>query len=177
MFSFSSLKEYYKSHKKGRVSRAINKNAQIFENLVSLRASLDCDRVKLFQFYNGDYYTTGQSTLKLHMTYCTVKPGVSYPQGFLYGPEGTPVTRVASCLKPLMEKDHFVAHTSDMPQSEWQSANTLNGTMISLFVRVGSPTAIQGLIVCSYTRIDDVRTDSIITAHETASVISALISE
>lgn len=174
---FNLAKEHFKNQKLGRVSRAINKNAQIFENLVSLRATLDCDRVKLFQFYNGDYYTTGQSTLKMHMTYCTVKPGVSYPQGFLYGPEGVPVTRISQCVKPLMDKEQFAVHTSDMPQSEWQSANVLNGTLLTLFVRVGAPSAIQGIIVCSYTRMDDIRTDAMISAHETASVISALISE
>jgi hypothetical protein len=176
-YVFNRLVEIAKENKKGRVSKAINKNAQIFESLVSLRTQLDCDRVKLFQFYNGDFYTTGQSTLKMHMTYCSVRPGVSYPQGFLYGPEGCPVTRISQSLKPLIDHQHLIVHTDDMHQSEWQSANTLNGTLTSLFVRIGSRSAIQGIIVCSYTKIDEIRTDSIMAANETAQIIAALISE
>lgn len=171
----SKIKKILDNNRKTKVARAINKNSQIFENLVSLRATLDCDRVKLFQFYNGDYYTTGRSTLKMHMTYCTVKHGVSYPQGFLYG-EGVPVTRVSQILKPLIdEKDHFSIYTSDMGASEWQAACTLNGTLRSLFIRVGQPGSIQAVIVCSYTRLDDISDDAVAFARETAAAISALI--
>ena len=174
-FFFYFLKKGFENLKESkRVSKAINTNTQIFENLVTLRATLDCDRVKMFQFFNGDYYTTGQSTLKMHMTYCSVKAGVSFPEGFIYS-EAVPVSRVSHILKPLIEEDSFSIYSSDMDNCEWQASDNLNGTVFSLFVRIGPPGSIHGVIVCSYTRMDEIKEYQIAFAKEIASVISALM--
>lgn len=171
------LKEKISKKKLFGVNHVLNRNHQLFEVLVLLRAAIDCDRVELFQFFNGNYYTTGESTLKLHMSYVTVAPGVSFPHGALYQTEGIPVTRATDVLRPLLEKSHYFRYTSDMENSDWRSANLLNGTLQSLIMRVGDSSAMAAVLICSYTNIQEIESPTIEIAEEMLPHISALLQE
>ncbi len=171
------LKEKIAKKKFFGVSHVLNRNHNLFEVLVLLRAAIDCDRVELFQFFNGNYYTTGESTLKIHMSYVTVAPGVSFPHGALYQTEGIPVTRATDVLRPLLEKNWYFRYTSDMENSDWHSANLLNGTLQSLIMRVGNSSAMAAVLVCSYTNIQEIEQPTIEIAEEMLPHIGALLQE
>jgi hypothetical protein len=67
----------------GGIENLVQLNKNIQEKLTEVRVLLDADRVKLFQFHNGDHYIGGDSALKCSITHLSLKAGVSYPQNAL----------------------------------------------------------------------------------------------
>lgn len=61
------------------VEKVLNRNMRVQSILYECRGAFDCDRVKLFQFHNGDYFLSGESVQKITLTHFALKRGISSP--------------------------------------------------------------------------------------------------
>lgn len=69
---FKAIKEKFLQRKKKNLSLIKNnyKNYEkIHDKLIELRQSINADRITVYQFHNGEYYSTNNSILKVSVTH------------------------------------------------------------------------------------------------------------
>jgi hypothetical protein len=146
----SKLIEYLRSPRKPDITGTIGKDSLILSKLIEIRLLADSGRVKLHQFYNGDYYVSGQSTLKCTITHMSLKMGVSQPMGSAATTTGVLVSRINEVMLPMLDKKNFHMVTEQLPDSDWKNMKLVNETLSSHYFRVGSGSNIRGFIEISW---------------------------
>lgn len=141
----SKLLDQWKNRKRRcNVSADISKNTTILSKLIEARLLADCDRVKLYQFYNGDFYISGQSVVKCAVTHMSIKPGVS--PSIIDNSSNIPIAWLNDIVQPLLTKKFYMLRTEDLPDSDWKSAKLANEEFTSFIVRLGTANNIRGYV-------------------------------
>lgn len=128
----------------------LKKNEQIQEKLTEVRVVLNADRVKLFQFHNGDHYIAGDSALKCSVTHISLKSGVSYPQHATQCYSDVTLSNISHYVTPLIKDGCLFKKTEDLLDDDWKKVKTLNGTKTILLKRVGSFPELSGFVVITW---------------------------
>lgn len=119
LFIAAQLKKWFTSHKFFDPSKMITKNIQVRDFLIELRALIDSDRVKLFQFHNGEYYVSGESVMKLSMTHVSVKTGVSYPEMANVNYSSIPTSYLTRILQSLYKEEFLIIHSQSLEDDQY----------------------------------------------------------
>jgi len=145
-YGASKLLDQWKNRKRRcNVSADISKNTTILSKLIEARLLADCDRVKLYQFYNGDFYVSGQSIVKCAVTHMSVKPGVA-PQVGGDNSYQIPIGWLHDIVKPLLSAKFYHLITEELQDSDWKATKLLNEDRALHIVRLGSPSNMRGFL-------------------------------
>jgi hypothetical protein len=98
-FSWKSIQNWWKDRAIRAFERGINQNVRLRELLSELRVPYSADRVRLYQFHNGEYYHSGESIMKCSLTHYVTRIGVANPPAGL----GIPTTQMVMSLKLLQD--------------------------------------------------------------------------
>jgi hypothetical protein len=110
------------------VENVINRNLRLQALLYECRGVFDCDRVKLFQFHNGDYFLSGESVQKLSITHFALKRGVSSPVSNGNPYLNIPVSVMLHCLDRIKEAENIMfSSVEDLPD-EFAMKDSLRAT-------------------------------------------------
>ena len=99
------LKTYLESHiEKGKLRRHTVQNEDVYRALEYTRGKLDCDRVVVYEFHNGDVYYSGSSQQKFSNTYEVLSDGISSE---LKNQQNLRVSSFNRFIKPLIDEDEY----------------------------------------------------------------------
>lgn len=101
--SASKIKNWWQDRTIRAFERGINQNVRLRELLSELRVPYTADRVRLYQFHNGDYYHSGESIMKCSLTHFVTKIGVANPPLS----QNIPTTQMIMSLKALQDDSVF----------------------------------------------------------------------
>jgi hypothetical protein len=90
-----------KKRKIQNIDATVNNNLKVYELLSEIRQIFGADRVKLFQFKNGDYFAGGGSEQKLTMSHIVCRTGVSIPAAAMTDYQLIPVGMMTKFLDAL----------------------------------------------------------------------------
>jgi len=111
------LKEWYEVKKSNRlITSQINHNALIREALAEAREHFDSDRVKLFQFKNGNYYHSGESEQKLTLTHIVYRYGTGVPTSTLSSYTDIPISLLTKTLHLAISSEVASFDVNDLDQ-------------------------------------------------------------
>lgn len=119
LFIAAQLRKWFLAKKFFDPSKMIIKNVQVRDFLIELRALIDADRVKLFQFHNGEYYVSGESVMKISMTHVAVKTGISYPEMANNHYSSIPTSYMTRVLQSLYKEEFLVLHTQNLEDDQY----------------------------------------------------------
>jgi len=119
LFFSAQIKKWFVSKSFFDPSKMISKNVQVRDFLIELRALIDADRVKLFQFHNGEYYVSGESVMKLSMTHVAVKTGISYPELANIHYSSIPTSYLTRILQSLYKEEFLIVHTQILEDDQY----------------------------------------------------------
>lgn len=114
-----NFKDWWKKRNKKGIADTVNYNLAIRDILVELRVKFNSDRVKLFQFKNGEYYITGESEQKFCLTHVILAPGVSYPEAFYGNNQQIPISYVTRLLKETIEHKKCFKNVSEIENDNY----------------------------------------------------------
>jgi len=123
----------YKSKKGHTVDRSVNLLTR--DLLTEIRTEFDCDRVKLFQFKNGEYYLGGRSEQKLCLTNCAMRLGVTYPDA-MWSQNTIPFTLVEDWFVEIT-KSRAIIDEKDSTNL-FRQMFAVNGTVAALACQITS---------------------------------------
>jgi hypothetical protein len=147
---YEKVKDRIKVKEYNNLTLFLKKNEQIQEKLTEVRVVLGADRVKLFQFHNGDHYINGDSALKCSITHLSLKAGVSYPQNALSCYSNIIISSLAQYIPPVIKDNDFFSKVDDLQDDDWKKIKALNGTKTVLIKRVGSEPHIGGFVMITW---------------------------
>ncbi|NBO99764.1 MAG: hypothetical protein EBU90_06510 [Proteobacteria bacterium] len=128
----------------------LKKNEQIQEKLTEIRVILGADRVKLFQFHNGDHYVYGDSALKCSITHISLKSGVAYPQQALSCYSNVTLSNINEYIDPMLKTGEFFKKVEELNDDDWKKVKILNGTKTILIKKIGTDPFIGGFVIISW---------------------------
>lgn len=153
-FALTKIKDYMNKKMRFMSTTALNRNVRIKDLLQEIRVHFDADRVKLYQFHNGDYYVTGESVQKMSLSHYVVKRGVEGPEA---KHQGIPVSYVSAILAEMVAADGvLVKPVADMdPDCFLQSLMIQGGVQTTVMGGVnGQHGHLIGVIIVGW--LDDV---------------------
>lgn len=150
MMIYEKVKDRVKNKEYNNLTLFLKKNEQIQEKLTEARVILGADRVKLFQFHNGDHYVAGDSVLKCSITHISLKSGVSYPQQALSCYSNITLSNISQYINPTIKDGELLKNVDDFEDDDWKKVKILNGTKTVLFKKVGSDPFIAGFVIVSW---------------------------
>lgn len=101
--SANRIKTWWKDRAIKAFERGINQNVRLRELLSELRVPYAADRVRLYQFHNGDAYHSGESIMKCSLTHFVTRVGVANPPLS----QNIPTTQMIMSLKALQDNGVF----------------------------------------------------------------------
>lgn len=149
-FAFSKTKDFVSNKVKRMSAATLNRNVRIKDLLQEVRAVFDADRVKLYQFHNGDYYVTGESMQKLSLSHYAVKRGVEGPEA---KHQGIPVSYVSAILSEMVANDGVIVKAvADMDADCFMKSLLLKGGLQTVIMGgvVGQRGHLIGVVVVSW---------------------------
>lgn len=132
------VKEAIKKRSQKRFEKGIENNVKIKELMIELRGLSDADRVKLFQFHNGEYYTSGESIMKASLTHIVLNTGVSMPGATPSAHQSIPTTHLLYLLNNLQTNGLFetYADLENVKDPFFQYMFMSSGTRKAVFVPI-----------------------------------------
>lgn len=103
---FNRIKKYLQDRQARQFDLTINKSAMVQGLLSELRAVVDSDRVRLFQLHNGEYFLSGESSMKISMTHVYVKTGIAIPT--VSQNQNIPTTHFSNLFKCVRDNGHCI---------------------------------------------------------------------
>lgn len=103
---FNRIKKYLQDRQARKFDLSINKSAKIQALLSEVRAVVDSDSVKLFQLHNGEYFLSGESSMKLSMTHFYVRTGIAIPD--IQQHQNIPTTHFSNLFKCVRDNGHCI---------------------------------------------------------------------
>lgn len=119
LFFSAQIKKWFISKQFFDPSKMITKNVQVRDYLIELRALIEADRVKLFQFHNGEYYVSGESVMKLSMTHVSVRTGISYPELANTHYSSIPTSYLTRILQSLYKEEFLIIHANSLEEDQY----------------------------------------------------------
>jgi len=99
------LKAYLGSFlEKGKLQKHTIQNEDVYRALEYSRNKIECDRVVVYEFHNGDVYYSGSSQQKFSNTYEVLSEGVSSE---LKNQQNLRVSSFNRFIKPLVDEDEY----------------------------------------------------------------------
>lgn len=147
---YEKLRDKIKTKEYNNLTLFLKKNEQIQEKLTEVRVILGADRVKMFQFHNGDHFIAGDSALKCSITHISLKSGVSYPQQALSCYSNVNLGNITQYINPVIKDGELLKKVDDLGDDDWKKVKILNGTRLILLKRVGSEPFIAGFVIVSW---------------------------
>lgn len=159
-------------------ARAIEVSHRIREVMTEVRACLDCDRVKIFQFKNGDYYTGGASEQKLVITHIVSRIGVGCTEGILRF-QTVPVSLAGQWLKKAVDHDMEVTQVDHIDEdSVMKGFFLMNGTSTVMTCKLMKNRQLIGVLVLTWMEPKTIKpkNDEVRELHQFIAVIEKLLS-
>jgi hypothetical protein len=151
---FNKIKKYLQDRQARMFDLTINKSAKVQGLLTELRAIVDSDRVKLFQLHNGEYFMSGESSMKLSLTHFYVRIGVAIPA--LSTHQNIPTTHFSNLFKSV--RDHGFCIYPDPAADDPAFRRMMNGSgthkALVLPVKRGGGQIWTGLLILSWLNPD-----------------------
>lgn len=113
---FAQLKTWIQ---KKTVGSSVSDSLSIKLLLAEIRSYYDADRVKLYQFHNGEFYTSGGSIQKLSLTHFVMARGVSLPIGADTTQQNIPIGYVAQTTDAVLKSNHVFISACDMTEDSY----------------------------------------------------------
>lgn len=88
----------------------VDQNANVYTALDSIMSEINCDRVHVFEFHNGDSYYSGSSQQKFSSTYEVVRQGISSECIKL---QNLRVSNFNVLVKDVVKEDMFICDDVD----------------------------------------------------------------
>jgi hypothetical protein len=130
--------------------RAIETSHRVRELMTEVRACFHADRVKIFQFKNGDYYTGGASEQKIVITHIVSRVGVGCTEGILRF-QNVPVSLVGSFLKRAVDQKIHVTQVEEIDDdSVLKGFFLMNGTSTVMTCKLLKNRQLIGLLVVTW---------------------------
>lgn len=130
--------------------RAIETSHRVRELMTEVRACFQADRVKIFQFKNGDYYMGGASEQKLVITHIVSRVGVGCTEGILRF-QNVPVSLVGSFLKKSVESKIHIEQVEEIDEdSVLKGFFLMNGTSTVMTCKLMKNRQLIGLLVVTW---------------------------
>jgi len=143
------LKKAYEE-KSSYPSKAIEASYRVREIMTEVRACFDADRVKIFQFKNGEFYTGGASEQKMVITHIVSRVGVGCTEGILRFQQ-VPVSLVGSFLKRSLDHKINIINVDDIEEdSVLKGFFLMNGTSTVMTCRIQKNRQLVGLLVLTW---------------------------
>jgi len=99
------LKTYLQAFlEKGKLQKHTVQNEDVYRALEYSRTEIECDRVVVYEFHNGDVYYSGSSQQKFSNTYEVLSEGVSSE---LKNQQNLRVSSFNRFIKPLVDEDEY----------------------------------------------------------------------
>lgn len=99
------LKTYLQAFlEKGKLQKHTVQNEDVYRALEYSRNKIECDRVVVYEFHNGDVYYSGSSQQKFSNTYEVLSEGVSSE---LKNQQNLRVSSFNRFIKPLVDEDEY----------------------------------------------------------------------
>jgi len=89
---------------KGKLQKHTVQNEDVYRALEYSRNKIECDRVVVYEFHNGDVYYSGSSQQKFSNTYEVLSEGVSSE---LKNQQNLRVSSFNRFIKPLVDEDEY----------------------------------------------------------------------
>lgn len=121
---FNRIKTYLQDRQARRFDLTINKSAKIQALLSELRAVIDSDRVTLFQLHNGEYFLSGESSMKLSMTHVYVRTGIAIPP--VVQNQNIPTTHFSNLFKCVRDHGHCI-YPDSLQEDDPEFRRLMNG--------------------------------------------------
>lgn len=157
--------------------RAIEVSHRIREIMTEVRACLDCDRVKIFQFKNGDYYLGGASEQKIVITHIVSRIGVGCTDGILRF-QSVPVGLAGQWLKRAVDHDMEVTQVDDIDaDSVMKGFFMMNGTSTVMTCKLVKNRQLIGVLVLTWMEPRHIKPkqDEIRELHQFIAIIEKLL--
>jgi len=110
---FSRAKQWIK---KKSIGSSVMDSLNIKLILAEIRAYYDADRAKLYQFHNGEFYTSGGSIQKLSLTHFVMARGVSVDTE---NQQNIPIGYIAPTTDLVLKNAHLFIPASDMSENSY----------------------------------------------------------
>lgn len=163
------IKEFLKSKSAKRLENSIQHNTLIREMLSELRALYDCDRVKLFQFHNGDYFLSGESSMKATMTHYVLNIGVDVPNKVTSSHQNIPTSHLLYTLRAMKDGPFYLSVADEHIDPILEYFFGLSGTKTALFCPIRDVRGNWlGFIACTWLDFmakDESNTPEVITEY------------
>ena len=131
-------------------AKAIEASYRVREIMTEVRACFDADRVKVFQFKNGEFYMGGASEQKLVITHIVSRIGVGCTEGILRFQQ-VPVSLASSFLKRANDSKIDVIHVDDIDEdSVLKGFFLMNGTSTIMTCKIQKSRQLIGLLVLTW---------------------------
>lgn len=158
---FNRIKKYLQDRQARQFDLTINKSAKVQGLLSELRAVVDADNVKLFQLHNGEYFLSGESSMKLSMTHFYVRTGIAIPD--VGQNQNIPTTQFSNLFKCVRDNGHCIY--PDLLQEDdpaFRRMMSMGGTHKAIILPVMRQKDIwTGLLILSWLAPDVQITDQI----------------
>jgi hypothetical protein len=128
--SATKIQTWWKDRTIKRFERGINQNVRLRELLSELRVPYTADRVRLYQFHNGDYYHSGESIMKCSLTHFVTKVGVANP----IGGQSIPSTQMVLSLKAIQDKSSVLFTYGTLEDDSFLDGLFLNNGSFAVLV-------------------------------------------
>lgn len=103
---FASQAKQWIKKKSVRTDNIVTNNLMLKQLLAEMRSYYDADRVKLYQFHNGDYYSSGASIQKASLTHYVVARGVSPPIGIESTQQNIPIGHIVNTAEEIWKSPY-----------------------------------------------------------------------
>jgi hypothetical protein len=131
-------------------AKAIEASYRVREIMTEVRACFDADRVKIFQFKNGEFYTGGASEQKLVITHIVSRIGVGCTEGILRFQQ-VAVSLAGTFLKRAADNKIDIIHVDDIDEdSVLKGFFLMNGTSTIMTCRIQKNRQLIGLLVLTW---------------------------
>jgi len=119
------------------IQKLTETSQKVRELLIEAMAGAAADRAELYQFKNGEYFISGESSQKLCLTHCAVKNGISAPQDI----RDLPIGFISNFLSKVLKDNPCVIHTELMETSDHfiKQIFTTNANAVSYAFVIKSP--------------------------------------
>lgn len=144
----------FKSRFKKTIPAMIQRDMEIYNHLFDIKARTRADRVLVFQFHNGSYYTNSASQMKMSCTHEVVGEGISRESRNM---QDLIISQFAGFTTKLIQESFFVLDRENIDTYSMGLMMSNQGVRTAAFALFRYEGVIEGFLAIIY--LDDVLMD------------------
>lgn len=152
------LLDRFKSRFKNTIPAMIERDMEIYNQLFEIKSKTDADRVFVFQFHNGAYYTNSASQMKMSCTHEVVSEGISRESR---GMQDLIISQYAGFTGELIKNSFFTLTKDNISDFSFGMLMRSQGVKTAAFSLFKYNDVIEGFLAIVY--LDDIPMDRRLT--------------